>query len=192
MPKPHPNAGHSHHQSERAGEHVEQEQESDDDAVPHQVDVKAGLPGGAFVSAQVGLALLLASEAFFASEAVFAGEAVFTGKAVFASATFLAFGAVFARRWRRWTNRIRGGRVGAATGGAAELSASRLIRASALLRCPAIFSSTSAAWPRASPAHRSQSFHCASHLCHLTAPQSVWSKEACQRSHFRDHRSRCC
>jgi hypothetical protein len=28
---------------ERAGEHVEQEQESDDDAVPHQVDVKAGL-----------------------------------------------------------------------------------------------------------------------------------------------------
>ena len=33
---------------ERAGEHVEQEQESDDDAVPHQVDVKAGLARGLF------------------------------------------------------------------------------------------------------------------------------------------------
>src|SRR6266436_1123497 len=43
--------------AEAAGQKIDHEQEADDDAVPHQVDVKAGLRRCAFARAVIGLAL---------------------------------------------------------------------------------------------------------------------------------------
>jgi hypothetical protein len=47
---------------EGAGEHVEQEEESDGDAVPHQVDIEAGLARGLLAREFIGAALIVGLE----------------------------------------------------------------------------------------------------------------------------------
>src|SRR5208337_5534851 len=71
---------------------------TDHDSVPHQMDIKARFPGGAFMGAQIGLALLLVAEAFLA----------------------FGLGVVGSRSWRG-TYRIGRRCLGAATCAAAEL-----------------------------------------------------------------------